>query len=290
MSFFDFVPAAANFEPKNALALGACARLAYEPQEAIEERVKGQWRFPTLHFFSHDEIQAFLAANGETIIVTFRGTEPDKMKDWLDDLKVFLMPGPLGPVHTGFLEALDSIGRGLFSALETTRTKAQSLWLTGHSLGGALAVLAVAKLLRSGHPVNGAYTFGQPRVGNSIFSENFDLRFKEKLFRFVNHHDIVTRMPPRALGYADSGSFRYFDKQGEYHDAIDPWNKFLTSAGGPPAANPLDRWTFLQSFFPEGLEDHNMDHYLKNLRSNFAPTPRYKRIFHGLMNVFKKKI
>ena len=67
------------------------------------------------------------------------------------------------------------------------------LFITGHSLGGALALLAT-KLVAPN--VNGAcYTFGAPRIGNYEY-----FRFlKTPVYRIVNSSDIVPRVPPGAI-------------------------------------------------------------------------------------------
>ncbi len=84
------------------------------------------------------------------------------------------------------------------------------IWLTGHSLGGALATIAAYRLLKMGMNVHGLYTFGSPRVGNYGFVHDFRvLAFQRglkgqgnegNLQRFMNHNDIVARVPP-ALGF-----------------------------------------------------------------------------------------
>jgi triacylglycerol lipase len=66
----------------------------------------------------------------------------------LTDVNVVLIQGPFdGRVHAGFYLALESVWKDLLKALRESQTHAQSLWFTGHSLGGALASLAVARLL-----------------------------------------------------------------------------------------------------------------------------------------------
>ncbi len=78
----------------------------------------------------------------------------------------------------------------------------RSLWITGHSLGGALAVLATAKLrFEKAQPVSGLYTYGQPRVGDFEFCSRFDQGFGDYTFRFVNFQDIVPRVPLRNMNY-----------------------------------------------------------------------------------------
>ena len=104
----------------------------------------------------------------------------------------------MGLVHTGFYEALSSVWDQLMMRLEEHGARRKSLWITGHSLGGALGTLVAAtfglQLVNMGF--NGVYTFGQPRIGNVEFAKNFNHRLGAKAFRFVNKNDIVTRIPP----------------------------------------------------------------------------------------------
>lgn len=55
------------------------------------------------------------------------------------------------------------------SAFDAARAKAPDarVWVTGHSLGGALAVHACLDLLNRTMEVEHFYNFGQPRVGNA---------------------------------------------------------------------------------------------------------------------------
>ncbi|HWF60856.1 MAG TPA: Mbeg1-like protein [Nitrospira sp.] len=120
------------------------------------------------------------------------------------------MQGPLGDVHRGFLGAFELVKDDLLNAIQGLRNKSnpQSLWCTGHSLGGALAVVAAAQLLMVGHKVNSLYTFDQPRVGDETFATECARRMAGQHFRFVNN-DTVTRAPPRVFDYAHAGELRY---------------------------------------------------------------------------------
>lgn len=70
-----------------------------------------------------------------------------------------------------------------------------SLWLTGHSLGGAMATLAAAWLAERKIPFSGAYTFGQPRVGD----DNFQVAFDTKLKDFSSFKTTMTSLPEYPL-------------------------------------------------------------------------------------------
>lgn len=67
-----------------------------------------------------------------------------------------------------------------------------SIYVTGHSLGAALAILCAADLVVVGKlPVAGVYTFGGPRVGNLAFSQWYNQNIAPEVFRFTHRHDIV---------------------------------------------------------------------------------------------------
>ena len=83
-----------------------------------------------------------MAGNAEMIIIAFRGTEPTTLQDWMTDLKIRRKTGPYGKVHRGFLKGFQVVWPEIRSVIKNWQTQAQSLWLTGHSLGGALANLS----------------------------------------------------------------------------------------------------------------------------------------------------
>jgi hypothetical protein len=74
------------------------------------------------------------------------------------------------------------------------------VWLTGHSLGGAVSTVFAYRLLKAGVPVKGLITFGSPRVGNDIFEYFVESALQEdgadlNLQRYQNNNDGVTRIP-----------------------------------------------------------------------------------------------
>ncbi|MGK3989296.1 lipase family protein [Sorangium sp. So ce136] len=102
------------------------------------------------------------------------------------------------------------------------RGTAIRLYVTGHSLGGALATLAAALLFaREGTLVHdgtlidiskyqallhGVYTFGAPKVGDPFFARVHQEKFGSLLFRMIHEQDFVTRTPTLAMGiYAHFG-------------------------------------------------------------------------------------
>lgn len=99
-----------------------------------------------------------------------------------------------GRVHRGFLKALDAVWTPLQAHLH--ELEGRSLWLTGHGLGAALAVLAAHRCAASGLRPAGVYTIGSPAVGDQAFTTGFRTALDNRCFRYINGRDGVTRLPP----------------------------------------------------------------------------------------------
>lgn len=73
------------------------------------------------------------------------------------------------------------------------------LWITGHSLGGALALLAAWLLKRRFVLVHEVCTFGAQMIGNREACAAFDREFAGRIFRYVNGRDPVPKLPTLSL-------------------------------------------------------------------------------------------
>ncbi|XXX80736.1 lipase family protein [Sorangium sp. So ce134] len=86
-----------------------------------------------------------------------------------------------------------------------------ALYITGHSLGGALAVLTAALIYRDAESapirsrLRAIYTYGQPMVGNEDFANEFQNSIGRRLFRHVHGRDLVPSLPSRS-----AGDFKHF--------------------------------------------------------------------------------
>lgn len=262
-----FVPITTTYQGENALVLTDCARLAYEEKSVISQAFMEQWGFKHCRFFSRKGTQAFVAGNDDIVIVAFRGTEPKKLRDWHTDAKVRKEIGPAGKVHRGFKKALQDVwvdrgGKpGVRTSIDEFQDNGQSVWFTGHSLGAALATLAVAELtIREDRAVNGLYTIGQPRVGDRKFAAAFNQAFRDRCFRFINNNDLVTRVPPRKFKYSHVGQALYIDSKGRLHDDIAWWNKFLDRIKGVLKD--------IGDLGPDAINDHSASDYLRLIAKN----------------------
>lgn len=250
---FKFIPNTTAFELQNAYSLALAAELAYREENEIQNTVR-EWGFDKFKFIkAEDGTECFVMSNEEIIVVSFRGTTDTK--DWIIDLDLKLIEGLFeGKVHCGFYTSLSNVWQQIERTIAAFRdNKEKSLWFTGHSLGGALATLAVARFREEDRPVDGLYTFGQPRVGDRQFARNFNFDFKPYAFRFVNNNDTVTRIPSRARQYSHVGTFKYFTELGEFVEDIGYWNRFLDRMHG--RINDILEWG------SDGFKDHSMFKY-----------------------------
>ncbi|KAI7892633.1 Alpha/Beta hydrolase protein [Mucor mucedo] len=83
------------------------------------------------------------------------------------------------------------------TAMEKGKTK--KLYVTGHSLGGALATVFVAKMIQCDSPLidyfSGLYTYGQPNIGDEDFGKSFGPEITCKIFNHTYNNDVVPRVP-----------------------------------------------------------------------------------------------
>ena len=156
------------------------------------------------------------------VIVAFRGTQPTEWMDVSVDLALFktdletderadLGWGPgWGKVHRGFFNAYMSIDAQAraFAQYFLALDDPPQIYITGHSLGGALATILASRILQAiesqeaaGQPMldlRGVYTFGSPRVGNPTFVTHFNemaARYGVTVGRVRNDDDAVTNVP-----------------------------------------------------------------------------------------------
>ena len=241
-----------SYSPANALALAQASQLAYSDPLAIGLALPD---FRDGIFFDRRETQGFLVANDTSIILAFRGTEPAKLADWMTDADALLVPGYGGHVHQGFARALEYVWDDITAALQPLLTPSRQLFITGHSLGAALATLAAARL--AGPCV--VYTFGSPRVGDAAFAQEYDA---SRTYRYVNNLDVVTRVPSRLMGFTQVGQLRYFDASGHLQTDLRFWQKFMDDFPG-------DVQAFLAGEVVP-LEDHFVANYVARCEQNLT--------------------
>lgn len=150
----------------------------------------------------------FIAVSKRATVISFRGTEvhsgeSDPNREWLEDFDGIAVPNKYGKgmVHQGFQDQYSALRPCLLQAIAQVPAELP-LWITGHSLGGALAVSCQADFAPLDHPL--AYTWAGPRVGWHDFADWFK-SLKLETYRIVNEWDVVPRLPPAANGYEHVG-------------------------------------------------------------------------------------
>jgi len=235
-----------------------CANLSSLVYRNFDEKLSKRLNkiFPYVMYFDNKGTQAIVAHDKERIAIIFRGTEPKEFKDVKADLKTWPKRSDevKGLVHSGFAEALDRVWNDLEPFVDecVKLHDIKQVIFTGHSLGGALAVVAAARSKYVGE----VYTYGQPRVGNRKYSK----QVKSKVYRFVNNNDVVPRVPPPLI----------FGHQGtKYH--IVGEDKLIT-----PTGKLNDFWLSMKVRFKNMLKlryfrslvaDHDINTYHKILKS-----------------------
>jgi triacylglycerol lipase len=150
----------------------------------------------TSTYYESDDSNVYVVEDATNIIVVCRGTEPNEWSDVSADLSINLVPsrGGVGKVHIGFRTYTDKVWPQVMWHVKGTREK-KYLWLTGHSLGAAMATLMARRFaLDKTLPIPTAlFTYGSPRVGNRTYINAFNKLVQHH--RWVNAGDIVTKVP-----------------------------------------------------------------------------------------------
>ncbi|KAI9497403.1 Alpha/Beta hydrolase protein [Zychaea mexicana] len=141
------------------------------------------------------------------IIVVFRGSV--SINNWIADLNAVLADYPsvtLARVHAGFLGSWEDCKSTVTSTVESELSSHPDykLVITGHSLGGAVAVLAALDFHADGVSDLALYTQGQPRVGNRRLAQHIvDTGITYK--RAVHARDTVPHVPDNLNGFYHAG-------------------------------------------------------------------------------------
>lgn len=280
--------------------LGACAGYAYADADTVStimtrlgleghacvrvsQTVDAMFIFSTAYILQ--------SRCGRIVILCYRGTETGNFANWLGDAdigtraSVLPLAGGEGVrVHSGFYrnmratwwvilsELMQAIeGRSLADHDAKVEHPLEALYVTGHSLGGAMALLfSLSVCGQEDHKLiadqfQGAYTFGQPMalVGPQppIVHE-----FGQRLVRHVLARDPVPALPPAAWGsFVHIGTeHRYTD--GEWRKEPNPVEQLASVRDIPRAALAFFAPEKRRASFPYTLAEHAPHRYVEALR------------------------
>lgn len=329
-------PGTGEPDPVTAHLLAVLSGYAYSDAETVAEMMT-RMGLESSHClsvsFDNDPMfvvsTAFLVQSddGRVVLLGYRGTEPANLVNWATDVeaaqvKVKVSASSTEPleVHPGFYRNVRAtryvIVRALLRALhgqsvieppdgsEPERTgEMQALYITGHSLGGAMAALmgiltaldpgsadvradSRAELRRLGDCLRAVYTYGQPMIGSPATAERCeaDPAIGRRLFRFVYECDPVPSLPSR-----DTGKWAHYGQERQYLTTLFPqdgtsggWTvsrrnvgqlRFVGQLVVAFSSFPLSQLLLLQRFpFLYRIDDHRPEHYIAMLAPPGRPT------------------
>ncbi len=192
---------------------------------------------------------------GRTQTLSIRGTA-ERPNVW-EDVETALVPDSLLgiPLHRGFQRDAQAI----FDDATPHLRKDFRLRITGHSLGGAVALILAEYYAKEGFTIERLVTFGQPRVATAMTTEDVN-GLREITTRVVNDLDVVPMIPP----YTAVRRYQHFTPEvilleGPSYVYLDEHDADRLSIG--------DFWRNLTDF---SAKEHHMDGYLANIRGKVA--------------------
>lgn len=281
---------AAEHQPA-ALDLVRCAAAAYHTNEELKDTVP-QLGFIEYSLLENGSAKAVVMVHGTEAVIAFEGTNGlDDIGDWFANLDKELDHMPEGQVHRGFLRAYSLLADRVRETLETRRVS--HVWVTGHSLGGAMAVICASELQRQGKVgVRGVVTFGQPLLLAPSCARVVNESLAGRFLRFINEDDVVPCVAP---GLRGGGSAVWF-KDGK-PKFCRPTMRALASDNGTAVLDEFEDdgpTPLTESEFEEekrkvrarllppkpgqpvkaqavpNATDHKMNHYVDAIRTHFS--------------------
>lgn len=154
-------------------------------------------------------VRAYKSNEAKLAIISFRGTEPGEIMNWLVDLNINTEKLHLGGkatanVHRGYIDALVNLMPKVKKWVDGyvfgfgQVPKDWKLVFTGHSMGGAFAILAATLVFKEGweRQPDAVVTFGAPRVADEALSNWWEQQgLCDKLLRINVYNDIVHQVP-----------------------------------------------------------------------------------------------
>jgi len=229
--------------------LAKISGIAYKDRNIAKHEFR-KLGFAQTHFANHEGAQCYIVWNATELVVAFRGTEANRWNDIKADLRAWLIPSKHGKSHKGFSNELDKLYHEVEHKVCALGDN-KKIYVTGHSLGGAMATLCVSRL-ETIYSVDFLCTFGSPRVGNRKCINSISSLHH----RYVNNNDVVTTVPPALLTYKHHGEMKYINHYGEIRN-MTFWQRVKDQWRGRLCA-------FKKRIPFDGAYDHSIKYYIKH--------------------------
>jgi triacylglycerol lipase len=222
---FDEFSLANDFSLGTGKALAWVSQLAYETDEPDKIKdILSSWEMrlvddgvvskevetalPTV------STHCFVAGGRGATIVAFAGTDPAVSANWVTDFDAHLEK--TGAAR-GYSTAASAVWPELAPLIAKTAAANGKVFVTGHSLGGALAALTALKIgTDSVADVQAVYTFGMPRPGDDGLAETYNTRLGQCTYRLVHGDDVVPTVAPTSLGFRHVGRYLRCERGGKF--------------------------------------------------------------------------
>ena len=189
------------------LPLAKMAKIAYD-KPADAERLYQEMGFAKatpIHSPLHTQI-GYVVSGEDVLVIAFRGS--DDTEDWLLNVNQYIHQGEDGGMHAGFATCYSTLRQEILTAIRAADPNAKHIWITGHSLGGAIALICAYDLQRyQDMEFDGVFTFGQPMIGREQFTGYLQNNLGHCYVHFVNELDGVPRIP---AGFSHCGRLIHF--------------------------------------------------------------------------------
>jgi pimeloyl-ACP methyl ester carboxylesterase len=198
--------------------------------------------------------------DGAEAVIAFEGTNGlDDIGDWFANIDTSPDSVAEGVVHGGFLDHYNRVADQVLKVLDNHAVS--HVWVTGHSLGGAMAVLCAVDLERRGTvTVRGVMTFGQPLLLVPDSARVVNEKLWGRHMRFINEADVVPCVAP---GFRGGGSFVWI-RDGK-----------LTFGGPTMRALAADDGTIVdddeEDQGPKPFTESEFEEKKKQVKAQFAP-------------------
>jgi hypothetical protein len=238
---------------EQAYQLARVARAAYRDDPDADPAFHDA--FDSVVTFRSTRVFGLVAASDEDTVVAFRGTHEDR--EWIEALAYGQAPWAFGRAHKGCARLVENVWTNLLAALYDEDADHRRLWITGHSIGGTLALIAAARLEYEGFDVFNVTTFGSPAVLDQTAAD----AFRCTVYRVVNNEDIVPDMPWPTLtdAYVHAGERILLTASG----------RLAAAHHSRELARRIDRANAIgEGVVPAGpLHDHTIEQYIEKLRN-----------------------
>lgn len=195
-------------------------------------------------------------------MVVFRGTDFSTMHDVLTNIDVSRKKDVLlGEVyvHDGFRRHANVVWNDVIRFINFhARSQYHKLVFTGHSLGGAVALLTAARVACMFDLLEiECFTFGAPMVGGETWRDWFDKRPNLVHHRYDNNNDVIPKLKSlMAMGYVHVGNRHYFNHSQEMMSRPLTWKERLKDW-------LWGHWTAIKKLeLFDSLKDHKMERYI----------------------------